>query len=74
MYGHLIFFNLDVEGHLEVHEIQTIFNKIASKLDARDSKVLAVSALVFDFIYRQTGEGVKDAVQWINVRNNLTAD
>ncbi|KAJ1563348.1 ADP-ribosylation factor protein 3, partial [Nowakowskiella sp. JEL0078] len=50
----------DVEGALGVHEIKETFNKIAVKLSARDSKVMSVSAL--------TGDGVRDAVDWLYVR------
>lgn len=35
----------DAENAMNVEEIQTIFNKIAVTLEARDSKILAVSAL-----------------------------
>jgi hypothetical protein len=35
----------DVEGALKLHEIKEIFNQIAVQLEARDSKVLCVSAL-----------------------------
>ncbi|KAJ3293525.1 ADP-ribosylation factor protein 3 [Borealophlyctis nickersoniae] len=35
----------DMPSALKVHEIQEIFNQIALKLSARDSKVLPVSAL-----------------------------
>ncbi|TPX30321.1 hypothetical protein SeMB42_g07932, partial [Synchytrium endobioticum] len=35
----------DVPGAMKVHEIKEIFNHIAVKLGARDSKVLALSAL-----------------------------
>lgn len=35
----------DVKGALKLQEIQEIFNQIAVALEARDSKVLCVSAL-----------------------------
>lgn len=35
----------DVEGALRVEQIKEVFNKIAVKLGARDSRVLPVSAL-----------------------------
>ncbi|KAL1920418.1 uncharacterized protein VTP21DRAFT_795 [Calcarisporiella thermophila] len=50
----------DLPSALRVEEIKEIFNKIALKLGARDSRVLAVSAL--------EGNGVKDAVEWLFVR------
>lgn len=50
----------DLETHLEVEDIKEIFNKVAQHLNARDSRVLPVSAL--------TGEGVKEAMDWMVVR------
>lgn len=50
----------DLEPHMEVEDIKEIFNKMAEHLNARDSRVLPVSAL--------QGEGVKDAVDWLLVR------
>lgn len=50
----------DVVGCLKLHEIKEIFNKIAVKLEARDSTVLAVSAI--------TGDGIAEAIQWIHSR------
>ncbi|KAI8145591.1 ADP-ribosylation factor family-domain-containing protein [Fennellomyces sp. T-0311] len=50
----------DIDGALRVEEIKEVFNKIAVKLGARDSRVLPVSAL--------KGEGVKDAVDWLILR------
>ncbi|KAI9492145.1 ADP-ribosylation factor family-domain-containing protein [Zychaea mexicana] len=50
----------DVSGALRVEEIKEVFNKIAVKLGARDSRVLPVSAL--------KGEGVRDAVDWLVLR------
>lgn len=35
----------DVSGALKVEEVKEVFNKIAMKLGARDSRVLPVSAL-----------------------------
>ena len=35
----------DIDGALRVEEIKEVFNKIAVKLGARDSRVLPVSAL-----------------------------
>ncbi|TPX57944.1 hypothetical protein SpCBS45565_g06599 [Spizellomyces sp. 'palustris'] len=50
----------DVPSALKVHEIKEIFNPIALRLGARDSKVLPVSAL--------KGDGVQEAVDWLFVR------
>ncbi|KAJ3314814.1 ADP-ribosylation factor protein 3 [Boothiomyces sp. JEL0866] len=50
----------DVKGALKLQEIQEIFNQIAVALEARDSKVLCVSAL--------NGDGVKEAVEWMYTR------
>ncbi|KAI9314044.1 ADP-ribosylation factor family-domain-containing protein [Dichotomocladium elegans] len=50
----------DVEGALRVEEIKEVFNQIAVKLGARDSRVLPVSAL--------KGEGVREAVDWLILR------
>ncbi|KAJ3345492.1 ADP-ribosylation factor protein 3 [Kappamyces sp. JEL0680] len=53
-------------GALKLHEIKEVFNKIAVRLEARDSRVLLVSAL--------TGEGVKEAVEWLHSRLILNKD
>lgn len=45
---------------MEVQDIKQIFNKIAEHLSARDSRVLPVSAL--------TGEGVREAAEWLLIR------
>ena len=50
----------DMPDALSVADIQTIFNKIAELLSARDSKVLPISAL--------EGTGVKEAIDWLVVR------
>ena len=50
----------DLERALKVEEIKQIFNQIALKLGARDSRVLPVSAL--------KGEGVQEAVEWLHSR------
>ncbi|RHZ63533.1 hypothetical protein Glove_329g50 [Diversispora epigaea] len=50
----------DLPNSLKVEEIKEIFNKIAIKLGARDSRVLPISAL--------EGDGVRDAVDWLFVR------
>ncbi|KAL0075768.1 ADP-ribosylation factor family-domain-containing protein [Phycomyces blakesleeanus] len=50
----------DLSGALRVEEIKEVFNKIAVKLGARDSRVLPISAL--------EGNGVKDAIDWLVVR------
>ncbi|CDF91104.1 probable ADP-ribosylation factor-like protein 3 [Zygosaccharomyces bailii] len=50
----------DRPDSLEVQDIKQIFNKIAEHLGARDSRVLPISAL--------TGEGVRDAAEWLLVR------
>jgi ADP-ribosylation factor related protein 1 len=56
----------DVSGALKLHEIKEIFNQIALQLEARDSKVLCVSALTG--YLRLTRDGVKDAVEWLHTR------
>lgn len=50
----------DCEDRLEVEDIKQIFNKMAEKMSARDSRVLPISAL--------NGTGVKDAAEWLVVR------
>ncbi|KAI8836374.1 ADP-ribosylation factor family-domain-containing protein [Chytridium lagenaria] len=50
----------DKPGALTVANVKEVFNQIALKLGARDSKVMAVSAL--------RGEGVRDAIDWLWVR------
>ncbi|EPS42024.1 hypothetical protein H072_3997 [Dactylellina haptotyla CBS 200.50] len=50
----------DRDESLEVEEIKEVFNKIAERLSARDSRVLPVSAL--------TGTGVREAVEWLVTR------
>lgn len=50
----------DLKDKLEVEDIKEIFNKMAERLNARDSKVLPVIC--------KTGEGVSDAVEWLQVR------
>ncbi|CCE62322.1 hypothetical protein TPHA_0C01660 [Tetrapisispora phaffii CBS 4417] len=50
----------DREDTMEIQDIKQIFNQIAEHLGARDSRVLPVSAL--------TGDGVKDAADWLVVR------
>ncbi|ORX88605.1 P-loop containing nucleoside triphosphate hydrolase protein [Basidiobolus meristosporus CBS 931.73] len=50
----------DLPNALKVEEIKEIFNKIALSLDARDSKVMPISAL--------NGEGVKEAIDWLHFR------
>jgi ADP-ribosylation factor related protein 1 len=50
----------DMPDALSVSDIQTIFNKIAELLSARDSKVLPISAL--------EGTGVKEALDWLVLR------
>ncbi|KAI8340284.1 ADP-ribosylation factor family-domain-containing protein [Chlamydoabsidia padenii] len=47
----------DLPNALRVEEIKEVFNKIAVKLGARDSRVLPVSAL--------EGNGVKEAIDWM---------
>ena len=72
----------DIPGALRVEEVKEVFNKIAVKLGARDSRVLPVSALegsVFKsglrngfnnntrfFFYIRNG--VEDAVNWLVLR------
>ncbi|KAH3664054.1 hypothetical protein OGAPHI_004768 [Ogataea philodendri] len=48
------------ETKLELVDIKEIFNPIAETLNARDSRVLPVSAI--------TGDGVKDAIDWLYIR------
>ncbi|KAI8885540.1 ARF/SAR superfamily [Backusella circina FSU 941] len=50
----------DVPGALRVEEVKEVFNKIAVKLGARDSRVLPVSAL--------EGNGVEEAIDWLVLR------
>ncbi|ODV86664.1 hypothetical protein CANARDRAFT_27088 [[Candida] arabinofermentans NRRL YB-2248] len=50
----------DGTGPLELVDIKEIFNPIAESLSARDSRVLPISAI--------TGEGVKEAIDWLHVR------
>ncbi|CEP14333.1 hypothetical protein [Parasitella parasitica] len=50
----------DVSGSLRVEQVKEVFNKIAAKLGARDSRVLPVSAL--------EGNGVEDAIDWLVLR------
>jgi ADP-ribosylation factor related protein 1 len=50
----------DQEERLEVEDIKEIFNKMAEKMSARDSRVLPISAL--------EGTGVSDAAQWLVTR------
>lgn len=45
---------------MEVQDIKQIFNQMAERLDARDSRVLPLSSL--------TGEGVCEAAEWLLVR------
>ncbi|KAI3659475.1 hypothetical protein MP638_004537 [Amoeboaphelidium occidentale] len=55
-----------VDKALRVEQIKEAFNPLAAKLDARDSKVMPVSAL--------TGDGVKGAVEWLHSRLLLNRD
>lgn len=50
----------DMENSLRVEQIKEIFNQIALKLGARDSRVLPVSAL--------KGDGVRDSIDWLYTR------
>ncbi|KAJ3117368.1 ADP-ribosylation factor protein 3 [Phlyctochytrium bullatum] len=50
----------DLSGALSVTAIKDLFGEISLKLGARDSKVMAISAL--------RGIGVRDAVDWLFVR------
>ncbi|CCF59548.1 hypothetical protein KAFR_0H01380 [Kazachstania africana CBS 2517] len=45
---------------MEIQDIKEIFNQIAEHFNARDSRVLPMSAL--------NGDGVKDALDWLQVR------
>lgn len=48
---------------MDIAEIKEVFNKMAAQLDAIDSTVLPVSA--------QTGEGVREAIEWVSARVEL---
>lgn len=50
----------DCREKMEIEDIKQVFNRLASHLDARDSRVLPVSAL--------TGEGIEDAAEWLLLR------
>ncbi|KAG0364128.1 ADP-ribosylation factor protein 3 [Gamsiella multidivaricata] len=50
----------DMPTALKLEQIKEIFNQIAERLGARDSRVLPISAL--------EGTGVKDAVDWLFLR------
>lgn len=50
----------DMPMAMQVHQIKQIFNQIAERLSARESTVLAVSAL--------KGVGVREAVDWLHSR------
>jgi len=52
----------DLPDAMKVEQIKEEFNQIALKLDALDSRVLPASAL--------TGEGVREAVEWMVTRVN----
>lgn len=52
--------DLNVENKMDIAKFKDFFNPIAELLNAQDSKVMPISAL--------TGEGVKEAVQWIRDR------
>ncbi|QPG73899.1 hypothetical protein FOA43_001214 [Brettanomyces nanus] len=52
--------DLDSPDKMELADIKEIFNPIAANLNARDSRVLPVSAI--------TGDGVKDSIDWLHVR------
>ncbi|KAJ3334087.1 hypothetical protein HDU76_011611 [Blyttiomyces sp. JEL0837] len=50
----------DKPGSISVPALKEIFNQLALKLGARDSKVMSISAL--------RGEGVRDAIDWLFLR------
>ncbi|RKP01680.1 hypothetical protein CXG81DRAFT_29693 [Caulochytrium protostelioides] len=50
----------DAPRALRLHDIKEVFNPLAVELDARDSKVLGISALC--------GEGVSESVDWMGTR------
>lgn len=56
----------DVPGAMTLVEIQEIFNQMVLKLEARDSKVLLISAIkgYLGFI----SDGVQDAIEWLYLR------
>lgn len=47
----------DRDDCIEVEDIKEVFNKIAEKMSARDSRVLPISAI--------DGTGVEDAAEWL---------
>jgi ADP-ribosylation factor related protein 1 len=56
----------DLPTALKEHEVKEIFNPVAASLMARESKVLAVSAL--------QGVGIREAIEWLLRRIELNAD
>ncbi|GME83373.1 unnamed protein product [Ambrosiozyma monospora] len=50
----------EMVNKLELQDIKEIFNPIAESLNARDSRVLPISA--------KTGDGVKEAIEWLEIR------
>lgn len=59
---------MDSPDACSITDIQNVFNKVAVGMDARDSKVLAISAL--------NGDGISAAVEWVitRVKGNATAN
>jgi ADP-ribosylation factor related protein 1 len=47
----------DCDAHMDITEIQEIFNQVAVGMDARESRVMAISAL--------EGTGVDEACKWL---------
>jgi ADP-ribosylation factor related protein 1 len=56
----------DMDRALPVEQIKEVFNPVAAKLGARDSRVMPVSAL--------EGTGVKEAVEWLHLRLQRNRD
>ncbi|KAJ3388480.1 ADP-ribosylation factor protein 3 [Entophlyctis sp. JEL0112] len=50
----------DRDDAVELSRLKDVFNPVAARLGARDSRVMSVSAL--------RGEGVRDAVDWLAIR------
>jgi ADP-ribosylation factor related protein 1 len=63
----------DAENAMNLEEIQTIFNKIAVTLEARDSKIFAVSALK-GYLTTYSSAGVRNAVEWLYKRLRLNRE
>lgn len=63
----------DCPGAMQVEDIKQVFNQIAVRLDAMDSRVLPISALSGYFSFDEISpdiirEGVREAVEWMLAR------